>query len=195
MPSLQIRLFLFTLKHSHLLRFQLKRRATIDWNTSIPRLRQEIEKSAGFFVNLLAQIEVSPITIDGLSAEWILPSQAKKDKVILYVHGGGYVTRSCQSHRSLVAKFVKGCEVGALPFGYRLAPEHPFPAAIEDSVAAYHWLLAEGVSHSHIVFVGDSAGGGLCLATLIAFWDQAFPFLQQRWHSLPGQISSVHGSP
>jgi acetyl esterase/lipase len=175
MPSLQSRLFLFVLKHRHLLRFQLKRRATIDWNTSIPRLRQEIEKSAGFFGKLPAQIEVSPITIDGLSAEWILPIQAKKDKVILYVHGGGYVTGSCQAHRALVAKFVKGSEVGALLFDYRLAPEHPFPAAIEDSVTAYRWLLAKGVSPSHIVIAGDSAGGGLCLATLIALRDQGIP--------------------
>jgi len=114
MPSLQSHLFIFALKQRHLLRSQLKRRATIDWNTSIPRLRQEIEKSAGFFGKLPSQIEVSPITIEGLSAEWILHSQAKKDKVILYVHGGGYVTGSCQGHRALVAKFVKGFEVGAL---------------------------------------------------------------------------------
>jgi len=88
MPSLRSRLFLFFLKHSHLLRFQLKK-TTIDWNTPIPQLRQEVEKSAGMLGKLPAQIEVSPVTIDGLSAEWILPSHATKDKVILYFRGGG----------------------------------------------------------------------------------------------------------
>jgi monoterpene epsilon-lactone hydrolase len=175
MPSLQSRLFLFVLRHRHLLRFQLKRRATIDWNTSIPQLRQEAEKSSKLFGKLPKGIEVSPITIDGLSAEWIIPSRATKDKVILYFHGGGYVMGSCQAHRSIVAKFVKGSEVGALLFDYRLAPEHPFPAALEDSVTAYRWLLIKGVSPSHIVFVGDSAGGGLCLATLIALRDKGIP--------------------
>lgn len=175
MPSLQSCLFLFALRHRYLLRFRLKRRTTIDWNTSIPRLRQETERSSSLFGKMPAQIEVSPVTIDGLPAEWILPSQATKDKLILYFHGGGYVIGSCQGHRSIVAKFVKGCEVGALLFAYRLAPEYPFPAAIEDSVAVYRWLLAEDVSHSHIVFLGDSAGGGLCLATLIALRDQGIP--------------------
>ncbi len=171
MPSLRSRLFLFFLKHSHLLRFQLKR-TTINWNTSIPQLHQEVEKSAGMFGKLPAQIEVSPIKIDGLSAEWILPSQVTKDKVILYFRGGGYVIGSSQSHRSIVAKFVKSSGTGALLFDYCLAPEHPFPAALEDSVAAYRWLLAQGILPSHIVFVGDSAGGGLCLATLLALRDQ-----------------------
>ena len=174
MPSLRSRLFRFLLKHGHLLRFQFKR-TTIDLNTSIPRLRQEVEKTSKLFGKLPDGIEASPITIDSLLAEWILPSQAKKDKVILYFHGGGYVMGSIQAHRSIVAKFVKGSKVGALLFGYRLAPEHPFPAALDDSMTAYRWLLAEGVSPSHIVFVGDSAGGGLCLATLIALRDQDIP--------------------
>jgi len=175
MPSLRSRLFLFVLRHSHLLRFRLKRRAAIDWNTSIPDYRRETEKASKLFGRLPDQIEVSPVTIDGIYAEWILPSQAKKDKVILYFHGGGYVTGTCQMHRAHVGKVVKGSGVGALLFAYRLAPEHPFPAALEDSVTAYRWLLAEGVSPSHIVFMGDSAGGGLCLATLIALRDQGIP--------------------
>ena len=174
MPSLRSRLFLFFLKHSHLLRFQLKK-TTIDWNTPIPQLRQEVEKSAGMLGKLPAQIEVSPVTIDGLSAEWILPSHATKDKVILYFRGGGYVLGSSRSHLPIVAKFVKNSGVGALLFDYRIAPEHPFPAALDDSIAAYRWLLAQGVSPSHIVFLGDSAGGGLCLATLLALRDQGIP--------------------
>ena len=166
MPSLQSRLFVLALKYRHLLRFQLKRRNTIDWNTSMPRLRQETEKGAGFFGKLPAQFEVSQVKIADLSAEWILPSQGAKDKVMLYFHGGGYAIGSSRAHRPIVAKFVKGSGIGALVFDYRLAPEHPFPAALEDSLAAYRWLLSKDVLPSNIVFVGDSAGGGLCLATL-----------------------------
>lgn len=122
-----------------------------------------------------AGIKVSPVTIDGLSAEWILPAQATKDKVILYTIGGGYVSGSCNDHRSMVAKIAKGSGVSTLLFEHRLAPEHPYPAALEDSVAAYRWLLAQGVSPAHIMIVGESAGGGLCLATLLALRDQGIP--------------------
>ena len=160
-------------KHRHLFSFRLKREI-IDWNTnaSILRFRQECEKGASRFGKIPAGVEVSAVTIDGLSAEWILPSHATKDKVIFFVHGGGYVSGSCSDHRMHVAKFVKGSNIGALLFEYRLAPEHPFPAALDDSVAAYRWLLAQGVSSSNIVFTGDSAGGGLCMATVLALRDQ-----------------------
>jgi len=173
MLSLRCRVFKFVLKHRNLLRFRLKRES-IDWNTyeAILRFRQEVEEGAGKFGKLPAGIEVSPISIDDIPAEWILPAQAGKDQVILYFHGGGYVSGTCKAHRAIVAKFVKGTAVGALLYEYRLAPEHRFPAALEDSLAAYRWLLAQGISSSHIVFVGDSAGGGLCLATLLALRDQ-----------------------
>lgn len=174
MPSLQSRIVRFVLKHRHLLRFRLKR-DTIDWNTPIPALRQQAEKIAKLIAKMPATIEVAPVAIEELSAEWIRPHEATKDEAILYVHGGGYALGSCQGHRSIVAKFVKGSGIGALLFDYRLAPENPFPAAIDDSVAAYRWLLSEGISSSRIAIVGDSAGGGLCLATLIALKDQGIP--------------------
>jgi len=115
-----------------------------------------------------------------MPAEWIMPSPvAAKDRVILYTHGGGYVSGSCNDHRSIVARVVKGSKVGALLFEYRLAPEHPYPAALEDSVAAYRWLLARGISPSKIVNAGESAGGGLCLAMLLALRDQGVPLCER----------------
>jgi len=174
MPSFRSRLVRFLIKHRHLLRLQFKP-TTIDWNTSIADLRQLVEKSAGMFGKLPPQIEVSPARLDGLEAEWIRPAQARQDGAILYFHGGGYVVGSCPAHRSIVAKFVKDSGVGALLFGYRLAPEHPFPAALEDALTAYEWLLAQDISSSRIAFVGDSAGGGLCLATLLALRDKGIP--------------------
>jgi monoterpene epsilon-lactone hydrolase len=175
MPSLRSRLFLFVLRHRHLLRFRLKRRAIINWDTPIAELRREVGKTSKMFGKLLKGIEISPVTIDNFYAEWISLSQNKKDKVLLYFHGGGYVMGSVPTHRTHVAKFVKGSSVSALLFGYRLAPEHPFPAAIDDSVTAYRWLLAQGIAPSHIVFIGDSAGGGLALAALLALKDKSIP--------------------
>jgi acetyl esterase/lipase len=176
MLSLRGRLFKFLLQNRHLLQFQFKKEI-IDWSKheSILSFRQQVEVGAGKFGRLPEDIKVSPVNIDGLYAEWILPAQSTKDKVILYFHGGGYVSGTCNSHRSITAKFVKGSGIGALLFEYRLAPEQPYPAALEDSLAAYHWLLDQGIAPLNIVFVGDSAGGGLCLATLLALRDQGTP--------------------
>ena len=178
MSSMQSQLLYLVMRNRHLMRFQLKREAW-DLNTSIPRFRQECEDGARRTSKLPDGIEVSPIEIpglpDGLSAEWILPSHAMKDKVIFYIHGGGYVSGSCSDHRAQVAKIVKGSQTGALLFEYRLAPEHSYPAALNDTLAAYRWLLSQGFSSSEIVIVGDSAGAGLGLAALLALRDQGIP--------------------
>ena len=176
MPSLRSRLLRFTMKNRHLLRFRLKPEA-VDWHkkAAIIRFREQCEEGAQRFGKLPAGIEIVPVTINGLTAEWILPPGATKDKVIFFVHGGGYVSGSCSDHRIHVSKFVEGSKIGALLFEYRLAPEHPYPAALDDSVAAYRWLLDQGVSPANVVFAGDSAGGGLCLATLLALRDQGIP--------------------
>lgn len=149
----------------------------MDWNThtTILRFREECEEGAKRFGRIPAGLEITTVTINGLRAEWIMPSNATKEKVIFFFHGGGYVSGSCSDHRIHVAKFVKGSNIGALLFEYRLAPEHPYPAAIDDSVTAYRWLLYQGVSPSNVVFAGDSAGGGLCLALLLALKDQGIP--------------------
>lgn len=176
MLSLRGRLFKLLLQNRHLLKRQFKKKI-IDWNEkeSILSFRQQVEEGAGRFGKLPEEIEVSPVNIDGLYAEWILPAHATKDKVILYFHGGGYVSGTCHSHRAITSKFVKDSGVAAVLFEYRLAPEQPYPAALEDSLSAYNWLLDQGIAPSNIVFVGDSAGGGLCLATLLALRDQGTP--------------------
>ncbi|HTP09271.1 MAG TPA: alpha/beta hydrolase, partial [Anaerolineae bacterium] len=179
MPSLQSQLIIFAIRNRHFLRFRSKRESWDD-RTSIPDFRQQCEAGARR-MKLPDGIEVLPVTIDGVTgianrqAEWLIPDGALKDKVILYTVGGGYVSGSCSDHRAMVAKITKGSGVRTLLFDHRLAPEDPFPAALEDSVAAYRWLLAGGISPSNIVIVGDSAGGGLCLATLLALRDQSIP--------------------
>lgn len=168
MPSLRSRLFTFLLKHR-------KKRPAWDFNTSIPEFRRECEEVTKIFGKLPAGIEVLPVNVDGLRAEWLIPAGAVNDKVIHYTIGGGYVSGSCEDHRAIVARIAKGSGVRVLLFEHRLAPEHPYPAALEDSVIAYRWLLDKGILPSNIVIVGESAGGGLCLATLLALRDQKIP--------------------
>ncbi|WP_207708990.1 alpha/beta hydrolase fold domain-containing protein [Heliomicrobium undosum] len=171
MPSIQAHMFRFVLEHRHLLRFQHKRRAVFDFNTSIPDFREDCEKGARLFGKLPEGIDVTPVDINGIPAEWIQTSLGKRDKLIVYVHGGGYVSGSCSDHRAIVARIVKSSGVTALLFEYRLAPEHPYPAAIDDAVAVYRWLLGQGFSASDMMVAGESAGGGLALALLLALRD------------------------
>ena len=127
------------------------------------------------FGRLPKEIEIEPLSIGNRYAEWVKIPQTSKNKVILYFHGGMYLFGSPQAHRQHVIKFVKGCGMNALVFDYRLAPENPFPAALDDALGAYEFLLTEGCDPTDIVFAGDSAGGGLCLATLLAIQDKGLP--------------------
>ena len=108
-------------------------------------------------------------------AEWLAPPSARVDVVVLYLHGGGYVIGSPRSHRHLAAAIARAARARALVLDYRLAPEHPFPAALEDAVAAYRWLLAQGIAPARLVVAGDSAGGGLTVATLVALRERGLP--------------------
>ena len=110
---------------------------------------------------------VLPAAIDGVAAEWIEPAGAIRRGVILYFHGGGYVSGSCQSHRHLVTRLCAAAGCRGLSVAYRLAPEFPFPAGLEDAVTVFIWLLNNGLAASEIVIVGDSAGGGLALAAAL----------------------------
>ena len=174
MLSLRARLIHTLLKNRNLLKGKT---APTDWSTyeAILSFRKEVEEGAARFGKLPPDISYEPVTIDSLYAEWIAPEQAHESKEILYFHGGGYVSGTCAAHRSIVAKFVGRSRVRALLFEYRLAPENPYPAALDDALLAYRYLLDQDISHSSIIFVGDSGGGGLCLATLLAIRDQGLP--------------------
>ena len=144
------------------------RKEVFDFNTSIAGFRDQCEKGASRFGKIPEGITVRARQIEGINAEWLIPQGSDPTKVILYVHGGGYVSGSCNDHRGIVAKFAKNTGITNLLFEYRLAPEHPFPAALDDSVKVYQWLLASGFKPKDILIAGESAGGGLCLATLLA---------------------------
>jgi len=175
MTSLKSQFFYIAIKYRHL--FQMKLKPEVwDTNTSVAAFRDVAEKTNARLANTMPKgIEVSPFTIDGMKAEWLIPDGASKEKVIMYCIGGGYVSGSCNDHRLIVAKVARVTGAAILMYEHRNAPEHPYPAALDDSLAAYKWLLEQGTSPKDIVIMGESAGGGLCLATLLAIRDQNLP--------------------
>src|SRR5215813_5141056 len=120
-------------------------------------------------------VSVTTTDAGGVNAEWAQAQNARRDAVILYFHGGGYVIGSPTSHRHLVAALSQAAGVSALAVDYRLSPEHPFPAAVDDAARAYQWLLQSGIAPSRIVIAGDSCGGGLTVATLLALRERGLP--------------------
>ncbi|MBT9393736.1 alpha/beta hydrolase [Hymenobacter sp. NST-14] len=113
--------------------------------------------------------------VAGMPGEWIRPAGAAPGRVLLYLHGGGYVLGSLNTHRSLVGRLAQRCGVTALTINYRKAPEYPFPAALDDAQLAYQWLLRQDYAPADIIVAGDSAGGGLALALLLALREAGQP--------------------
>lgn len=120
-------------------------------------------------------LEVEPVRVNDVAAEWLCPADVSFGRVILYLHGGGFVLGWHTSYRSMVSRLCRVCSARALAVDYRLAPEQPFPAALDDCVAAYRWLLSQGIAPQEIVIAGDSAGGNLTLSTLLALRDAGNP--------------------
>ncbi|MFH1119266.1 MAG: alpha/beta hydrolase [Bacteroidota bacterium] len=176
MQSLKSKVILGLLIHSHYFRFRLKRPPFDPSIEGILKYRKKTEKAAGMFGKMPEGIVINPeVPVGGRYAEWITQPDNPSSKVILWFHGGFYMIGSPQSHRLHVAKFVKGSGLNALVFDYRLAPEHQFPAPLEDALSAYNFLTGSGFQPENIVFAGDSAGGGLCLATLLALKEKGLP--------------------
>jgi epsilon-lactone hydrolase len=110
-----------------------------------------------------------------VEAEWITAPGFAADRYVLYLHGGGYVLGSTKTHLDLMGRVSRAAKAKVLGLNYRLAPEHPFPAAVDDAVAGYRFLLAKGAKPSRVALGGDSAGGGLAAATLVAIRDAKLP--------------------
>jgi len=136
--------------------------------------RANVESMAGMF-KPLGEIRSEPVTAGGVPAEWITPQGIPTKGVILYLHGGSFTSGSIASHRTLAGNVALASQARALLLGYRLAPEHPFPAGLEDAAAAYEWLLSQGTAPEQIVVAGDSAGGNLTLALLVRLRDRRRP--------------------
>ncbi len=119
--------------------------------------------------------KVSPVTVSDLPAEWVLGPGAGTDAAILYLHGGGFVMGSPATHRELAARVSSAGGARVLCPGYRLAPEFPFPAALDDAKTAYRWLLARGYAPRRLIIGGDSSGAGLALQALLSLRDEGAP--------------------
>ena len=142
----------------------------------IPENATIADRRQGFEL-LAAKLPVAPdITCEkvdaaGVPAEWVVAPGAERGRVLLYLHGGGYVVGSINTHRDLAGRLSRAAAARVLLIDYRLAPEYPHPAAVEDATTAYRWLLHRGAIPTHTVIAGDSAGGGLTVATLVALRD------------------------
>jgi acetyl esterase/lipase len=162
-PSLRSRLFYFVVRYGYKpLTHRLplaKRKARIEL------LRYLVPRN----------ITTSLIQVGDIPAEWVSPLFTSDEYILLYLHGGGYTSGSPALHRDLVHRIARAGGMTALSIAYRLAPEHPFPAALEDALFAYRWLLQQGYPPEKIALAGDSAGGGLCAALLLTLRDTGEP--------------------
>jgi monoterpene epsilon-lactone hydrolase len=154
-----------------------------------------VENYVGHPISLPEGTRVESVNMEGVLAEWIRPPEADAERVLLYLHGGAYMLGSFTSHRDLVARLSTASGIQGLLIDYRLAPEHVFPAALDDALTAYRWLLANGTKPEHIVVGGDSAGGGLTLALLQLLRDKNVPMpagavLLSPWTDLVGTVES-----
>jgi acetyl esterase/lipase len=141
-------------------------------------------------------VDVRRETVAGLTSEWLTPQAPAKGKVLLYLHGGAYIMGNFATHRQLVSYIARACGVKTLLPEYRLAPEHPFPAAIEDALSVYRSLRDDGYAPGDIVVAGDSAGGGLTMALLLSLRDAGEPMpagavLFSPWLDLTGSGESM----
>jgi epsilon-lactone hydrolase len=142
--------------------------------SDIAQRRRDID-ARGLAFGLASDVKVDKVTAGGVPAEWTSVPDADATTAVLYVHGGGYVIGSLDSHRHLVAEIGRACGARALALDYRLAPEHPFPAPVEDTLAAYRFLLGSGIKPGRIAIAGDSAGGGLVVAAMLAIRGAGLP--------------------
>ncbi|MHA1241826.1 MAG: alpha/beta hydrolase [Promethearchaeota archaeon] len=119
-----------------------------------------------------SDIEIKTTTLDKIPAEWVIPPNFLKDRVILHIHGGGWILGTPSDSRRITSTIATATNLKILSIDYRLAPEYPFPAPLDDCVSAYNWLLSNGFKSENIIIAGESAGGNLTLATLLKLRDQ-----------------------
>ncbi|MBK8257866.1 MAG: alpha/beta hydrolase [Polyangiaceae bacterium] len=155
------------------LRHWFKRR--LDPNAPVSALRANVDDLARGLPKPPSGVTVTPSNAGGVPVEWVAVPGADERRVLLHFHGGGYASGSPASVRDLAWRLSQAARCRVLVVDYRLAPEHPFPAAIEDAASVYNHLLSSGFAPSAIAFTGDSAGGGLALGSLVKLRDDGAP--------------------
>jgi len=162
---------------------------------SVTGRRRQMEQAQAR-LSLPADVRSRDFSLAGRRARWFETPASRGDHVVLYLHGGAYMMGSLATHGELMARIARACRCRVLGIDYRLAPEFPAPAALDDALAAYRWLLAQGVAPARLMLGGDSAGGGLALATLMALRDGGEPLpagalLLSPWTDLSGSGASM----
>ncbi len=165
MPSLRSRIFRFAIRHTDFMKGEHGTVAGIRRTTDV----------AARLLPVPREVAVHKARAGNVPGEWIVPKNAAADRAILYMHGGGFVFGSLISHRAMIARLACAAGVRAFSVDYRLAPEHPFPAALEDCVNAYRGLLEDGWEARRIAVAGDSAGGTLALALILSLKKKGVP--------------------
>jgi acetyl esterase/lipase len=144
------------------------------WSDGTIKEQRARQEKTVRYARLPRNIRCQNIHAAGVSAAWVDTADSSLG-VILYLHGGAYAMGSINTHREFIARLVIATKMRALTLNYRLAPEHPYPAAVKDATTAYLWLLEQGYDPSKIIIAGDSAGGGLNLATLVTLREDGVP--------------------
>ncbi|MBX7257390.1 MAG: alpha/beta hydrolase [Candidatus Hydrogenedentes bacterium] len=186
MPSVQFQSFL-----------AMARNKPLNTDAGLELHREGLERVVDLFPPL-PDVVATPVDAGGIPSEWIDAQGTRDDRILFFAHGGGYSLGSLRTHRRLASDLARAGGLRALSIAYRLAPEHRFPAAVEDCVAAYRWLLGTGIKPEKIVFAGDSAGGGLVLSTMLKLRDEGNPLPAagvciSPWTDLAATGASVFG--
>lgn len=158
--------------------------------------RRRFDAAARRAIRVPRNVCLQTVSANGVPSDWLEPDNAVPGRAVLYLHGGAYVIGSPATHRGLAGLIAQTSQARLLLVDYRLAPEHPFPAGLEDALAAYHWLLEKGFLTEHIAIGGDSAGGGLTLSTALSLRDNqekmpAALFLLSPWTDLTFSGDSI----
>lgn len=193
MASWQARLYSF------FLRAYLKRRPVGDEAAFVKLARRKFDPPQFLRPPVPPYAEISPVNDNGVVGEYVAVRDTTVQRTIYYLHGGGYVFGSPALYRPFTATLAKAAQAKVLALDYRLAPEHRFPAAVDDAVAGYRWLLAQGTRPAHTLLAGDSAGGGLTLATLVRLRAEGLPLpaaavLFSPWTDLAGTGKSLQAN-
>ncbi|MFC1860774.1 alpha/beta hydrolase [Chloroflexota bacterium] len=131
--------------------------------------RAELEAVPGF--PLSDDVEYQRVNAAGVPAEWIITPGIDNSRIVYFFHGGGYVLGSINTHREWISRLSRAARAKVFAIDYRLAPENPFPAAVDDAVTAYCWMISTGVDPAKLVIAGSSAGGGLVVSTMVSLRD------------------------
>ncbi|MCW5668359.1 MAG: alpha/beta hydrolase [Hydrogenophaga sp.] len=161
-------------------------------DTPVAQMRQDWDT---LFGGTPVDATIDDVNADGVEAQWVSAPGADAQRAVLYFHGGGFQVGSLVSHRELMARLSAAAQCRVLGVAYRLAPEHRYPAALDDASAAWQWLIGQGFEARHIALAGDSAGGGLALSLLLRLRDAGQPLpaaavLMSAWTDLTASGAS-----